>query len=55
MTLYALRIDGHLRGIFTDEERCYAIVRQFEKAGQYSWEITPIQANNFYEEEPINI
>ncbi len=54
MTLYALRIDGQLRGVFTDEERCYAVVNRCEKAGQYTWQITPIEANRLYE-EPVEL
>jgi hypothetical protein len=51
MTIYVLRVSGQIRGMFTDESRCYDIVDGLLKCGQEDFEVSPVEANRFYEQE----
>ena len=51
MTIYVLKIDGEIRGLFTDESACYQVVEGYDKCGRYDdVDVTPIEANQVSEE-----
>lgn len=52
MTIYVLKIDGEIRGLFTDVNACYRIVNDYEKGGPWDIDVTPVEANQLTE-EPI--
>ena len=50
MTIYVLKIDGEIRGLFTDANACYQVIDDYEKGGRYDTDVTPIEGNRVSEE-----